>query len=49
MPMLCSPEEEVSQFPLCSVTFAQCPSYQEETCGLNLVTLDADYSDYDRG
>ena len=48
MPMLCSPEEKVSQAPLCSYTFSQCPSYQDKECGLNTVPLSQDYSDYDR-
>ena len=50
MPMLCSPEENVSLSPLCSFTFSQCPSYQEKECGLSSVPLlSLDISlDYDR-
>ena len=48
MPMLCSPEENVSLSPLCSFTFSQCPSYQEKECGLSSVPLSQDYFDYDR-
>ena len=45
--MVCSAEENVSLFPLCSITFSQCPSYQEEDCGLSKVPITQDYYDYD--